>query len=263
MSLLGGQDLLSCASSECFANLSVHLVNMITYESELLWRRFFGRTTHMEFGVRMVIDLDACFFSPRLASERQRLCQAVQEDERVLVAFAGCGPEVLQLLSHTEAKEVVAVELNAAAVQCLRRSLEMMQFSSSDGTDYGRVSVLDGDLRELARTLPQQHYHRILAPRPKNTGDGDVDLGDGGAEFLDVLLPLLQENGVCHWYDFAADWELPSCDRTTKTLQDACHRHHRTCKVERVAAANRRTIAERQYRVVADFRVTGCPSNGR
>ena len=216
----------------------------------------------MEFGVRMVIDLDACFFSPRLASERQRLCQAVQPDERVLVAFAGCGPEVLQLLSHTEAKEVVAVELNAAAVRCLRRSLEMMQFSSSDGTDYGRVSVFEGDLRELARTLPQQHYHRILAPRPKNPGDGDVDLGDGGAEFLDVLLPLLQDKGVCHWYDFAADWELPSCDRTTKALQDACHRHHRTCQVERVAAANRRTIAERQYRVVADFRVTGCLSNG-
>ena len=210
----------------------------------------------------MVIDLDACFFSPRLASERQRLCQEVQKDERVLVAFAGCGPEVLQLLSHTEAEEVVAVELNTVAMRCLRRSLEMMHLSSSDGTNYGRARVLEGDVRELAGTLPRQHYHRILAPRPKNPGDGDVDLGDGGAEFLDALLPLLQENGVCHWYDFAADWELPACERTCKTLEDACRRHQRTCNVVRVAAANRRTIAERQYRVVADFRVNGRSTNG-
>ena len=221
------------------------------------------RTTHLEFGVRMIIDLDACFFSPRLGSERQRLCQEVQKDERVLVAFAGCGPEVLQLLSHTEAAEVVAVELNAAAVRCLRRSLEMMRLTTSDGTRYGRASVLEGDVRELACTLPSRHYHRILAPRPKNPGDGDLDLGDGGTEFLDALLPLLKDDGVCHWYDFAADWELPACERTSKILHDACRRHHRTCHVARVAAANRRTIAERQYRVVADFKVFGCSANGR
>ena len=217
----------------------------------------------MEFGVRMVIDLDACFFSPRLASERQRLCQEVQKDERILVAFAGCGPEVLQLLSHTEAAEVVAVELNAAAVKCLRRSLEMMHLSSSDDVSYGRASVMEGDVRQVARTLPQQHYHRILAPRPKNPGDGDLDLGDGGQEFLDALLPLLRDNGTCYWYDFAADWELPACERTRKILQDACARHHRECHVARVAAANRRTIAERQYRVVADFQVSRASPNGR
>ena len=28
---------------------------------------------HSEFGIRIVVDLEAAFFSPRLATERQRL----------------------------------------------------------------------------------------------------------------------------------------------------------------------------------------------
>ena len=155
------------------------------------------RTTHIEFGVRMIIDLDACFFSPRLAGERQRLCQQVQPGERILVAFAGCGPEVLQILSHTEAVQIAAVELNSAAVRCLQRSLQI-----KEGQKICPVEVFEGDIRQVAKGFPPGHFHRILAPRPKNPGDGDLEQGDGGAEFLQSLLPLLAESGVCHWVRF-------------------------------------------------------------
>lgn len=124
-------------------------------------------TTHIEFGVRMIIDLDACFFSPRLAGERQRLCQQVQPGERILVAFAGCGPEVLQILSHTEAVQIAAVELNSAAVRCLQRSLQI-----KEGQKICPVEVFEGDIRQVAKGFPPGHFHRILAPRPKNPGDG-------------------------------------------------------------------------------------------
>ena len=210
------------------------------------------RTTHIEFGVRMIIDLDACFFSPRLAGERQRLCQQVQPGERVLVAFAGCGPEVLQILTHTEAAHITSVELNGAAVKCLQRSLQMFR----EGQKNCPVDVFEGDICQVAKSLPSGYFHRILAPRPKNPGDGDLDLGDGGVEFLQSLLPLLADSGVCHWYDFAADWELPSCERTCKILQAESTALGLNCNILRVAAANRRTIAERQYRVVADFQVS-------
>ena len=200
----------------------------------------------MEFGVRMVIDLDACFFSPRLATERQRLCSAVAPGEDVLVAFAGCGPEVLQLLAHSRAASITAVELNPVALRCLRRSLEMRN---------GTVKVIEGDLLQVAPGLGR--FHRILAPRPKLPGDGDLDQGQGGRDFLHVLLPLLRDQGVCHWYDFAADWELPNCQRTCDLLANEANTQGLTCRILRVAAANRRSIAERQYRVVVDFQVSG------
>ena len=203
------------------------------------------RTTHLEFGVRMVIDLDACFFSPRLDTERQRLCQEVQRGENVLVAFAGCGPEVLQLLAHSQAESITAVELNPAALRCLRRSLEMRK---------EKVKVIEGDLLQVAPSLG--HFQRILAPRPKLPGDGDLDQGQAGRDFLRVLLPLLSDRGVCHWYDFAADWELPNCQRTCDLLEAETKAQGLSCRILRVAAANRRSIAERQYRVVVDFQVS-------
>ena len=107
-------------------------------------------TTHAEHGVAVVVDLDRCFFSPRLATERLRVSKAVGRGERVLCLFAGCGPEVLVLAAKTAAKVVVAVDANAVAIRCLRRSLETLR--RSRGADVAdRVRVVEGDvLADLA-----------------------------------------------------------------------------------------------------------------
>ena len=59
-------------------------------------------TTHNEHGVSVVVDLNACFFTPRLATERLRVARAVARDERVLCLFAGCGAEVLIIATTTD-----------------------------------------------------------------------------------------------------------------------------------------------------------------
>lgn len=223
------------------------------------WPRWPLITTHTEFGVRYVVDLGASFFTTRMAAERQRLCQQVQTDERILVAFAGCGPEALQLTAKASTAKVTAVELNPAAVKCARRGAELLQRSFPGSAD--RLRVLEGDVRDIAPQMPRASYSRVIAPRPKGHGDGDVDGGeaskggDGGAEWLHLLLPLLQDGGICHWYDFAADWELPACDRTRAVIEAACLAMSLKCEILHAAPANRRAIAERQYRVVVDFRI--------
>ena len=70
-----------------------------------------------------MVDLDACFFSPRLATERLRVARAVGRGERVLCLFAGCGAEALIIAATTECERVVAVEANAIATRCLGRSV--------------------------------------------------------------------------------------------------------------------------------------------
>jgi len=208
-------------------------------------------TTHSEFGVRYVVDLEAVFFSPRMGPERQRLCGQVQAGERVCVLFAGCCPEALQIADKTDAASVTAVELNRDAVRCAGRSLGLL--AKRDAARAGRVEVLEGDVREVAAGLAPQSFHRIIAPRPKASAEEeDAALA---AEFLQLLVPLLRQGGVCHWYDFAADWEFPKCDRLTARIEAACRRCGRDCVISRVAAANNKPVAERQYRTVTDFRV--------
>jgi len=209
-------------------------------------------TTHTEFGVRCVVNLQAAFFNPRMGPERQRICGQVQADEEVCVLFAGCCPEALQIAAKTEARYVVAIELNAEAVQCAGRSLELLGKRSPERA--ARVSVLQGDVRTFVRDLPQGSFHRVLAPRPK--GKTDEEDGQLVDEFLDCLLPLLRPGGICHWYDFVADWEFPTCERSTSRISQAVARSGRTCTVIRCAAANNKPVAQRQYRMVIDFAVS-------
>jgi tRNA wybutosine-synthesizing protein 3 len=214
-------------------------------------------TTHVEYGIKCVVDLNHTFFSPRMAQERLRICQQVARGEDVLVLFSGVGMDSLQLAGRTEASSVIAVELNEIGIQCLRRAHRLLERNKTvkcaGASD--RLQIVHGDVLEvLPGTLPRDHFDRILAPRPKEGAlDGDLGTGDGGEIFLDVILPHLKDGGECHWYDFVADHEFPKCERTNKLLQRMCEKHSLTMKVLHVANAG--SVAKRQLRVCVDFKV--------
>lgn len=212
-------------------------------------------TSHMEYGVKCIIDLNHTFFSTRMGPERLRICQQVARGENVLVLFSGVGMDAMQIAARTEAT-VTAVEWNPIAVECAKRGQRMLVRNKTVKCAGAaeRLTILEGDALEIMKTLPIGSFDRILAPRPKEGNmDGDLGKGDGGSIFLNQLLPLLKDQGECHWYDFAADHELPQCQRTQKTIDDACQRHGLEAEV--IHVANVGSIAKRQIRICMDFRV--------
>mmetsp|Transcript_37110 Transcript_37110/g.88817 ORF Transcript_37110/g.88817 Transcript_37110/m.88817 type:complete len:616 (+) Transcript_37110:131-1978(+) len=218
-------------------------------------------TSHYEYGIKAVIDLEHCFFSPRMAPERLRLSQSVARGERVLVIFAGVGMEALQISARTEAKSVLAVEKNSAAVECLRRARRMLERNKTATCPGGgevaaqKLQIEEGDVLEILPTLEEDSFDRIVAPRPKEgVADGDLGTGDAGKQFLRVMLPLLKSRGECHWYDFAADHELPHCERTRNTIQSVCDEIG-LGNVEVIHVAKVGSVAKRQFRVCLDFRI--------
>ena len=222
-------------------------------------------TSHYEYGIKCVVDLNHTFFSPRMAPERLRLAQQVARGERVLVVFAGVGMDALQIAARTEAKEVLVIERNAIACECIRRGKLMLSRNKTapcPGSGKGaseRMRILEGDALELLPTLEKESYDRIVAPRPKEGSlDGDLGTGDAGMSFLLAMLPLLKSKGEVHWYDFAADHELPNCDRTRKTLESACQSLGLEMEIIHVARVG--SIAKRQWRVCVDFRIIAKPA---
>eukprot|EP00804_Cyclotella_cryptica_P013689 CCRYP_016130-RA/>CCRYP_016130-RA protein AED:0.07 eAED:0.07 QI:0/0/0.5/1/0/0.5/2/91/696 len=217
-------------------------------------------TSHYEYGIKCVVDLHHTFFSPRMAPERLRLSQQVARGERVLVVFAGIGMEALLIAARTEASEVVAIEKNAVAAECLRRAKRMLERNKTatcPGSGKGaaeRLHIMEGDALDILPTLDIETYDRIIAPRPKEGAlDGDLGTGDAGAQFLSAMLPLLKSKGEMHWYDFAADHELPRCDRTRRTLEGACQ--SLGLKMEVIHVSKVGSVAKRQLRVCVDFRI--------
>ena len=222
-------------------------------------------TTHAEYGIRCVVDLNHTFFSPRMGPERLRICQQVARGENVLVLFAGVCMDALQIAGRTEANSVVAVELNPVAVECARRAHRMLERNKAvkcvGAAD--RLQIIEGNVLEVLPTLAPKSFDRVLAPRPKEGAlDGDLGNGDSGAPFLDAFLPLLKEDGnaFVHWYDFAADHEFPKCERTKNTVEEACKRNGLSMRVIHVANAG--SVAKRQLRVCMDFQICGRIDDG-
>lgn len=213
-------------------------------------------TSHMEYGVKCIVDLNHTFFSARMGPERLRICQQVARGENVLVLFSGVGMDAMQIAARTEAT-VQAVELNPTAVECARRGQRMLvrnkAVKCAGAAD--RLAFIEGDAIEVMKTMQEKSFDRILAPRPKEGSlDGDLGSGDSGVGFLKALLPLLkEEGGECHWYDFAADHELPLCLRTKKTIETVAE--ELGIGVEIIHVAKVGSIAKRQMRVCMDFRV--------
>lgn len=212
-------------------------------------------TSHMEYGIKCVVDLNHTFFTSRMAPERLRICQQVARGENILALFCGVGMDAMQLAGRTEAT-ILGVELNPVAYKCAMLGHRMLAKNKSIKTPKAqeRLQFAQGDALEICSTLEPRSFDRILAPRPKEGNmDGDMGSGDGGVEFLRAFLPLLKSQGECHWYDFCADWELPDCDRTRKTIESVCQELGMECEVIHVAKVG--SIAKRQFRVCMDFRV--------
>eukprot|EP00929_Paragymnodinium_shiwhaense_P112711 TRINITY_DN80979_c0_g1_i1.p1 TRINITY_DN80979_c0_g1~~TRINITY_DN80979_c0_g1_i1.p1 ORF type:complete len:717 (-),score=140.06 TRINITY_DN80979_c0_g1_i1:257-2335(-) len=215
-------------------------------------------TTHKEFGVAYVVDIGEVFFTPRMELERLRLCNSVGRGEDVCVLFSGCGPEVLQVAARTEARSVLGIELNPTAVACARKGVELLRGRNKPNNPAAadKITVREGDVYELLPSLPRGCFDRVIAPRPKGVDASENGGGgDGGSRFLDLLLPTLRSGAECHWYDFAAEGEVPACERTRQFLQEACKRHGLRVEILHSGLAGKKSIATRQFRVCVDFRV--------
>ncbi len=72
-------------------------------------------TEYKENKTKIKLDVKKTYFSPRLATERRKICETIKEGEKVLVQFSGVGPYVQEIAKNTKAKFVYGIELNPNA----------------------------------------------------------------------------------------------------------------------------------------------------
>ena len=141
-------------------------------------------TVHREYGHEFLLDLDAVYFSPRLATERNRVVEGIQPGEQVLDMFAGVGPFAIPAAAR--GARVVAVDLNETAVGYLRENAERNDVSDS-------ITAIAGDIREVA-TDYSGWADRLIMNLPHSAG-----------EFIETAVDLAGEECVLHYYDIQHD----------------------------------------------------------
>jgi len=210
---------------------------------KLIWLA--GKTSkealYKENNIRLKLDVEKVYFSPRLANDRLRVARQVQVGERILVLFSGCGPYTFTLSKNTQAKEIYAIELNPVAH---KYALENQRLNRSNNT-----AIIHGDAKkELEKIITknkktnlknQLKFDRILMPLPK-----------GAEEFLNIALKVTKKNSIIHFYDFQKENEF---NKSEEKIISVCKTSKKRCKILSIVKCGQN--APRTYRICVDFRV--------
>jgi len=136
-------------------------------------------TVHVEHGLRYHVDLARAYFSPRLASERNRIAELTTEGETVADPFAGVGPYAILIARRGRAREIHASDANPAAVEFLRTNVAANRAN--------RITIRAGEARSILRKIAP--VDRVL-----------LDLPHSALEFLPDALASLGKKGTVHLY---------------------------------------------------------------
>ena len=157
-------------------------------------------TLHKEYGVKLHLNPEKVYFSPRSSTERYRITQNVAPGERVLVMFSGIAPLVLMIAKHSLAKEVVGIENNQVAHRYGLQNIAANRKLKS-------IRLLHGDVVNILPGLTAD-FDRIAMPLPTSAAD-----------YLQLAMSALKSHGILHFYSFREKNEFSSA---VEELQVRC-----------------------------------------
>ncbi|OYR54998.1 class I SAM-dependent methyltransferase [Halorubrum halodurans] len=187
-------------------------------------------TVHREYGHEFALDVAAVYFSPRLATERHRVIEQVDPDERVVDMFAGVGPYAIPAAAR--GAEVVACDLNETAIAYLRENAERNGVND-------RVTAVAGDVRETTDAYAGSADRLVM------------NLPHSADAFLETAVALAGDDCVVHYYDIQhEDDPFGPGERAIRAA--AGDAYDVAVETERVV----RSYAPHEYNVCLDVRLT-------
>ncbi len=142
-------------------------------------------TTHRESGCIFSVDVEKCYYSPRLSYEHSRIAELANPHEVVVNMFAGIGCFSIALAKKQSQTKVYSIDMNPVAFEYMQKNIKL------NGV-FGRVFPILGDSREIVEGQLQGVADRVLMPLPEKA-----------LEYLTVALTALKKSGGwIHYYDF-------------------------------------------------------------
>jgi tRNA (guanine37-N1)-methyltransferase len=186
---------------------------------------------HRENGCEFRLNIDTCYFSPRLSSERSELASFVKKGERVLVMFGGVGVFAVVIGKSKKPSEVVSVELGRIPSKYGVENVKRNKVGDI-------VRCVQGDVRRVVPKL-SGNFDRIVMARP--------NLSDS---FLDVAFKKTKKGGMIYYYGFYLEDDL---DIMKNMILDEAKKAKKKIKILKIKKAG--DIGTRKYRYRVDIRI--------
>ena len=142
-------------------------------------------TRYRESGCVFAVDVEKCYFSPRLLYERSRIAGLVKPGETVVNMFAGVGCFSIIIAKTVGQSKVFSIDVNPVAVEFMKENIRINRV-------FGKVVPLLGDSKEIIEADLQCKADRVLMPLPEKA-----------IEYLPyAICSLKKQDGWIHYYDF-------------------------------------------------------------
>jgi tRNA (guanine37-N1)-methyltransferase len=149
-------------------------------------------TVHREHGCLFNVDLEKCYFSPRLSGERLRIASLVKPEETVVNMFAGVGCFSIIIAKKVPSARVYSIDINPHAVRFMRENIRVNRV-------FGKAIPLLGDSISVVERSLQHSADRVLMPLPEKA-----------LEYLPCAVSALKTSGGmihCHSFEHAEKTE--------------------------------------------------------
>jgi len=199
-------------------------------------------TCHKESGCTFKVDVEKCYFSPRLSYEHSRIAKLVEPGETVVNMFAGVGCFSIAIAKTTRHNRVYSIDINPIAIQCMEENVRINEVEES-------VFPMLGDAKVIISSKLQGVADRVLMPLPEKA-----------LEYLPyALFALKPSGGWIHYYDFqhAPGKENPT-EKTKLKISEKLD-----CIGVNYAFANSRIMrptGPNWYQTVVDIKVDALPN---
>ncbi|MCH8003408.1 MAG: class I SAM-dependent methyltransferase family protein [Nanoarchaeota archaeon] len=188
-------------------------------------------TIHKENNVRLKLNVEKIYFSPRLSEERKRIFKQVKNNETILVMFSGCGIYPLVISKNTKTKNIIGIEINPTAHKYALENIKLNKIND-------KIKLFLGDVKKILPKLNKK-FDRIIMPLPK-----------GAENFLNLALNKIKRNGIIHFYNFA---EEDKYENIIKIIKQECKNNKKQCKILNIVKCGQ--FSPRVNRICVDFKV--------
>lgn len=187
---------------------------------------------YKENGCLFRLNVDSCYFSPRLAAERLEVARLVKKKENVLVMFGGIAPFAIVIARTARAKKVLSVELGR---ECCKYAKENVKRNKLEN-----VEIVQGDVKKVLPKMKEK-FDRIVMARPNLR-----------ESFLNLGFERIKKGGIIHYYGFYPD---SSKDKMLRMIRSEANKARKKIKI--LKAKKTGEIGARKFRWRVDLKVLG------
>lgn len=135
------------------------------------------------------LDIEKCYFSSRLAAEREEVAGLIKKKDKVLVLFGGVAPYAIVIAKKTGAR-VISVELGKACSKYAKENVLLNKLNDS-------VKIVQGNVKKLGKLIKKQKFDVVVMSRPQLK-----------ESFVGYITSFVKKNTRIFYYDFGKQEEL-------------------------------------------------------